>query len=145
LPTAGLQEPARGYAFAGLQAGEALFHGRGAGERPAIRVACPFDGPGQLLRVLEAPDLVLRVRRVRAEPVRELTEADAAAEGIVECQRDGGRPGAGRWFGVWGVPATCRPHATGVAAFRALLATFYPTAWARNEWVWVVEFERVQP
>lgn len=98
-----------------------------------------------MLQVQEAPDLAVRVLRVWAEPVRAITEAGAAAEGMVECPGVGPQPGDGRGFGLWGVPATCRPHATGVAAFRALLATFYPAAWQRNEWMWVVEFERVRP
>lgn len=139
----GLQEAPGGYALAGMEAGAALFHGAGAGDSATIRVHCPFGEVGQLLRVQEAPGLVLRVVRVRAEPVRGMTEADALAEGLVECRRGGAQPGTGRCFGLWGMPATCRPHASGVEAFRSLLATFYPMAWERNEWMWVVEFERV--
>jgi hypothetical protein len=140
----GLQEAPACYAFAGMEAGTALFHGTGAGERATVRIHCPFGEPGQLLRVQEAPGLVLRVIRVRAESVRRITETDARAEGLVECLRSGAHPAAGRWFGVWGMPATCRPHTSGVEALRALLTTFYPTAWERNEWMWVVEFERVR-
>jgi hypothetical protein len=140
-----LQESPEGYAFVGMEAGTALFHGTGAGERATVRIPCPFGEPGQLLRVQEAPGLALRVIRVRAEPVRGITEADAWAEGLVECLPGEAHPGAGRWFGLWGMPATCRPHASGVEAFGALLTTFYPAAWARNEWMWVVEFARVLP
>ena len=139
-----LQEAPERYAFAGMEAGTALFHETGAGEGTTVRIPCPFGEPGQLLRVQEAPDLVLQVIRVRAEPVRGMREADARAEGLVEYRRGEAPPAAGRWFGVWGMPATGQPHASGVEAFRSLLATFYPTAWERNEWMWVLEFERVQ-
>jgi len=139
----GLQEAPECHAFAGMEAGMALFNVTGAGDGTTVRIHCPFGVPGQLLRVPEAPGLTLRVVRVRAEPVRGVTEADALAEGLVECLRGEAQPAAGRWFGLWGMPDTGRPHASGVEAFRSLLTTFYPTAWERNEWMWVVEFERV--
>lgn len=138
-----LQEAPEGYAFAGMEDGMALFNATGAGYETVLRIHCPFGVPGQLLRVQEAPGLALRVVRIRAEPVRGMTEADALAEGMVEYRQGGAQPAGGRWFGLWGMPATGRQHASGVEAFRSLLTTFYPTAWVRNEWMWVVEFERV--
>jgi hypothetical protein len=107
---------------------------------PLPPLLCPFGTVGTVLQVLEDPALRLRVTRLRVEPVRCLTPADAQAEGVQErvvrglsswggVEPDLAQPGAFRWY------------PTPVAAFRALLASIYPTAWARNEWVWVVEFQ----
>ena len=143
--SSGVQEVPGRYAFAGMEEGTALFYATGAGDRTTGRVQCPFGAAGQLLRVQESPSLLLRVVRVRAEPVCEMTEADALAEGLMECLPAEAQPVVGRGFGLWGMPATCRPYASGIEAFRSLLASFYPMAWERNEWMWVVEFERMLP
>jgi hypothetical protein len=143
--SSGVQESPGRYAFAGMEEGTALFHETGAGDGATIQIHCPFGMAGQLLRVQEAPSLLLRVVGVRAERVRGMTEADALAEGLVEYLPEEAQPAAGRWFGLWGMPATSRPHASGIEAFRSLLTTFYPMAWELNEWMWVVDFERVLP
>ena len=136
------QEPDR-YRGVGLTAQGALFED--CSTTPPTRLPplpLPFGPAGTLLSIREAPELCLEVTSVRAEPVRRLTEADALAEGIRR------RPAAGppQWGGV--EPDAAHPNAfhwygSPIAAFRGLLDSIYPTAWARNEWVWVIEFAPV--
>lgn len=135
------QEPAR-YGCVAVTAQGGVFEDRHT--QPATRlppVPLPFGAPGSLLHVPEDPLLLLKVVSVRAEPVRCLTEADAVAEGVYA------RPAQGppRWGGV--EPDATRPgefhwYDSPIEAFQGLLDSIYPTAWARNEWVWVVAFER---
>lgn len=76
-----------------------------------------------------ATDLFIRIVRVRAERLHEITEVDAKAEGVRNDARDG-RPG---WI-----------HRE---LFRDLWATIYgPSnqfAWEMNPWVFVYEFSVV--
>ena len=135
------QEPDR-YRFIGASVQGVLFEDTHT-QPPSLLplVPLPFGPPGTCLSVSEAPLLVLKIVRVRAEQVRELTEADAEAEGI--CARP--EPGLPQWGGVEPTAAQAgafRWYDSPIAAFRGLLDSIYPTAWARNEWVWVIEFER---
>ena len=137
-----LQREPDQYRFVGLSAQGALFENIYS-QPPVLLPALPlpFGPAGHLLRVAEDPHLQLQVRRVWAEQVRCLTAADALAEGIYQRisanqLQWGGvepalEPGAYRW---------CRSP---IEAFWGLLDTIYPTAWARNEWVWVIEFARL--
>lgn len=118
----GLQATPARYAFGGLHADEAHFEAVLSSGR-AERITCPFGQPGDWLRVVEEPALLLHIGHIRAEPVRAITEAGALAEGVREQLDEQGRP------------------VSAVAAFARLLGSFYPTAWARNEWVWVIEFQ----
>ena len=132
------QEPDR-YRFVGLSAPGALFedlHARPPALLPPLPL--PFGPPGTRLSIQEAPEIHLEITSVRAEQVRCLTAADAVAEGI-------GHRATGqlRWGGV--VPNAARPgtfrwYRSSVEAFQGLLDAIYPTAWTRNEWVWVSEF-----
>lgn len=133
------QHPGR-YRFAGLAGPDALFADDHAQPpAPLLRLSLPFGPAGTRLRIQEAPEIGLKITAVRAEPVRCLTAADARAEGIAHrptaelpwggVEPDPARPGEFRWY------------ASPIAAFRGLLDSIYPTAWARNEWVWVIEFK----
>ena len=134
------QEPDR-YRFVGLSAQGALFedcHAYPAAMLPPMML--PFGPAGNLLHVQEDQSLVLQIVGVRAEQVRSLTGADALAEGI----RARPEPGPPQWGGV--EPHATQPnmfcwYASPVAAFQGLLDSIYPRAWARNEWVWVIEFK----
>ena len=67
----------------------------------------------------------LRVETVRVERVQSITEADAESEGIVY-----GKDAVG----------------SAKIAFRRLWKSIHGDgAWERNDWVWVVEFSRLEP
>ncbi len=133
------QQPDR-YRLVGLSAQGALFEDQHT--TPATRlppVPLPFGAAGEMLRVQEAPSLVLQIVSVRAEQVRCLSATDAGAEGI----RVRSEPGPPQWGGV--EPHAVQPdifywYDSPIAAFRGLLDSIYPSAWTRNEWVWVIEF-----
>lgn len=135
------QEPGR-YRYRELAAAGALFEDLRHNRTLLPPVACPFGQPGELLRVQEDPASLLTIKSIRAEQVRCLTDAEALAEGI----RPREKAGRVQWGGV--EPDLDNPddfcwYNSPTVAFQALLASIYPTAWARNEWMWVIEFERV--
>ena len=140
LPATSLmqQEPAR-YRFVGLSAQGALFEDiRAQPPTPLPLVPLPVGPPGTRLSIEEDPELHLEITSVRAEQVRCLTAADAIAEGI--SHRATGRL---RWGGVVpnaATPGTFRWYRRPTEAFQGLLDSIYPSAWARNGWVWVIEF-----
>lgn len=135
------QEPDR-YRFVGLSDRGGLFEDCRT-QPPALLplVPLPFGPVDTCLSVAEDSSLVLKIVRMHAEQVRELTEEDAEAEGVYAHPA----PGPPQWGGV--EPDAAHAGAfhwydNRVAAFRGLLDSIYPTAWARNEWVWVIEFAR---
>ena len=135
------QEPDR-YRFIGVSAQGVLFEDRHT-QPPSLLplVPPPFGQADTCLSVLEDPLLVLKIVSVRAEQVRDLTEDDAEAEGV--CAHP--EPGPAQWGGVEpdaDHSGAFHWYGSPIAAFRGLLDSIYPTAWARNEWVWVIEFER---
>ena len=71
----------------------------------------------------------LKVTAVRAERVNDITEAGAVKEGFEQCcdGRDCGCMGKGATHG-----------------FYRTWQGVYPDSWARNDWVWVTEFERTE-
>lgn len=139
-PASALQQEPDRYQFVGLSAQGALFEDQHTSPPTRLLpVPLPFGPAGNLLHVQEDQSLVLQIVGVRAEQVRSLTGADALAEGI----RARPEPGPPQWGGVEPhatPPDTFRWYASPVAAFQGLLDSIYPGAWARNEWVWVIEF-----
>lgn len=132
-------EPSR-YRYQGLVEEGAVFEDVQAGTSLPL-VPCPYGKPGQVLQVQEDVALRLVVESLHAEQVRCITAADVLAEGIMR------REAAGQalWGGVepTGVePGSFHWYGSPTAAFQGLLDSIYPTAWARNEWVWVVAFKR---
>ena len=138
-PNSALQQEPDRYRFVGLSAQGALFEDQqGTPPTRLPPLPLPFGAAGHLLSVQEAPSLVLQIVSVRAEPVRSLTEADAVAEGI-RARPESGPP---QWGGV--EPRATQLNAfywygSPIAAFRSLLDSIYPTAWVRNELVWVID------
>jgi hypothetical protein len=105
-------------------------------------VVCPFGKAGDKLAVQEDPTLTLQIVSVDVEQVRAITAADAIAEGICQLRLEDKL----QWGGVepdFASPGTFCWYDSPVTAFRGLLDSIYPTAWARNEWVWVVRFVKV--
>ncbi|OGX88753.1 hypothetical protein BEN47_08385 [Hymenobacter lapidarius] len=137
------QEPDR-YRFVELSAQGALFEDCHA-LPPALlpSVPLPFGAAGTQLSVQENLLIRLELRSVLAEQVRSLTTADALAEGIQARPL----PGPPEWGGVEpiaGSSGAFRWYSSPIAAFQGLFESIYPMAWARNEWVWMIEF-RVLP
>jgi hypothetical protein len=140
-----INEEPNSYLFLGMEAGCALFKKRAV--EPASYtecVSCPFGLPGTQLRVTEVPDILLEIVGVRAEQIQMITEADALAEGLVP----GWLPSADGLSTQQGYSADSSEangvlQGSAVGAFRCLIDSIYPTAWERNEWVWVVEFKRL--
>lgn len=93
-----------------------------------------------------ASRLTLEVVRVRVEKLHEISEADARAEGIREVTKDG----AIKKYCVYdqgdmsSVPWAEMPR-TAVDVYRALWESINGEgSWAKNPWVWVVEFKRIE-
>lgn len=121
VTTLEMQDKPDAYRFCGLEQDVAVLEKMlPASPRQVLRITCPFGQPGDQLRVLEAPSILLEVLAVRLEQLRSITEAEALAEGVI-----------------------VTPGSSAVMAFRALIDAIYPTAWTRNEWVWVIEFRRL--
>ena len=84
-----------------------------------------------------ASRITLEVTGVRVERLQDISEADAAAEGITPYP---GHPG--RWLSEHR-PGLNYPSA--IAAYRDLWESINgPSSWDANPWVWVVEFKRVK-
>ena len=85
-----------------------------------------------------ASRLTLEVTGVRVERLRDISEADARAEGIV----DGGCLTCGE-----PEPCNCwNPEPSAVDSFVWLWQSIHgPDSWHANPWVWVVEFRREKP
>jgi hypothetical protein len=74
--------------------------------------------------------ILLEITAVRVERVRDITDADAEAEGI-SFMRDG-PPG--------------EQDLTAAELYARLWDSIYGTAsFAANPWVWVIEFKRIEP
>jgi hypothetical protein len=133
------------YRFLGMEGHSALFEKHSGSTTAALtRVDCPFGMPGARLRVAEVPGILLQIERVWAEQVQAITEAQALAEGIVAELT----PCADGWSTGLSYRAdpddiSCPFQASAVAAFQVLIDSIYPTAWIRNEWVWVIGFKPV--
>lgn len=133
------QDPGR-YQYQGMVGEGALFEDAET-QTMLPPVLCPFGQPGEVLQVQEEPALYLQVVNIRAEQVRCLTETDTVAEGIRSLEQDRQL----RWGGVeLDAVGRFRWYSSPIAAFQGLLDSIYPTAWARNEWVWVVEFAQMR-
>ncbi|NIL23503.1 morphogenetic protein [Yersinia mollaretii] len=80
----------------------------------------------------------LLITGVRVERLRDISEQDAAAEGL-ECYIDDGVP----YYGPFN-NGDCRPD----VVFRGLWDSIYGKKegenWEANPWVWVIEFEQVK-
>lgn len=95
-----------------------------------------------------ASRITLKITDVRAEPLQEISEEDAKAEGIRAFTKDDKLfkywpcdPLEGPMKCTWqDLPRTARD------AFAALWGSINgPGAWAANPWVWAITFKRIKP
>lgn len=83
-----------------------------------------------------ASRITLEVTGVRGERLRDISEADAIAEGVERHDDDGVT-----YYGPYG-----RSDARADRAFRALWESINgPDSWDVNPWVWAIEFKRIEP
>lgn len=102
--------------------------GRELGWRPSIHM------PRWASRIL------LEITGVRVERLQDISEEDAAAEGI---HYDRTIPFNGPWFIE---PSDPQGYLLASSCYQALWEQINgPGSWNANPWVWVVEFKRVQP
>lgn len=86
-----------------------------------------------------ASRITLEITSVRVERLQDISEADAIAEG---CTRNHN----GYYWGGPHAVSGLKQMATAISAYRDLWESINgPGSWKANPWVWVVEFERVQP
>jgi hypothetical protein len=84
-----------------------------------------------------ASRITLQITSVRVERLQDISEADAIAEGIEKTAN-------GFWslYGTANVDGAYSPR----SSYRALWDSINgPGSWARNPWVWVVEFKVIKP
>lgn len=101
-----------------------------------------FTEAGKLRPSLHMPRWASRINLlitgVRVERLQDISEQDAAAEGL-ECYIDDGVP----YYGPFN-NGDCRPD----VVFRGLWDSIYGKKegenWEANPWVWVIEFERME-
>lgn len=78
--------------------------------------------------------ITLAITEVRIERLNDISESDSIAEGI-------GKPIGGCFFNYQGI----QPMPTGRESYRTLWESINgPGSWAKNPFVWVIEFRRVQ-
>lgn len=85
-----------------------------------------------------ASRVLLEITGIRVQQVQSISEADAIAEGVEKIgnRYKGYMPlNTGKEYS----PATAK------TSFSQLWETIYGESWSRNDWVWVVEFKRIEP
>ena len=98
----------------------------------------------------EAARIFLRVKDVKVQRLREMSEADCMAEGIREFTKDGKLFKYSTQSGdMPTIPWADMPVTPGTAFAKLWDSTIKPAdrdwyGWAVNPWVWVIEFERIE-
>lgn len=89
----------------------------------------------------KASRITLRITNIRVEQVQEITEADAQEEGV--------EFHGGYWLGgIHKVKGTLKCWPSPIDAYKAIWDSINDKrgdGWGKNPWVWVIEFERVDP
>lgn len=87
-----------------------------------------------------ASRISLEITALRAERLQDISDADARAEGI-ECMAGDPECGYCNYLDQSGKDWTLSPR----ESFQSLWESINgPASWAKNPWVWVVEFQRAQ-
>lgn len=89
-------------------------------------VTCEYGKPGDILEVLNAAGADtggrIRITDIRVERIKSISRADCIKEGL---------------------HLTMRNDADSKDRFKWRWQEIYPGSWERNDWVWVIEFERI--
>lgn len=135
------------FALAGIHAAVLNQHGAVSVETPQgllgvkpgeFQFLCPYGQPGYRFRLRGLPRwasrILLEIVSVRVERIQEITHDDAIAEGVdayIESLKD--------------KTAELREQSLSLKqlAFSYLWDSAYPGSWDRNDWVWVIEFRRI--
>ena len=89
-----------------------------------------------------ASRITLEIVSVRVERLQDISEEDAAAEGVYRESEDE-IPFNGPWYINAG---DSQGYATAKSCYEALWDSINGDgAWAANPWVWVIEFRRILP
>jgi len=89
-----------------------------------------------------ASRITLEVTGVRVERLQDISEEDAIAEGV-ECWEERGYDDAQDFYRNY---HTGGDLFTAKASYRTLWESINgPGSWERNDWVWVIEFKRIEP
>ncbi len=84
-----------------------------------------------------ASRILLEIVNVRVERVQDISEADAVAEGI-------GKDEDGFFFIHTTHPKNTLFNVSALSLFPEFWNEPYPGSWERNDWVWVIEFKKVE-
>ena len=91
-----------------------------------------------------ASRITLRITDVRVERLKDISEADAQAEGVEQLPVPAGFPQSGKemWKGYQNKGRAYRD--TAIDSFMSLWQSINgPDSWSQNPYVWVIEFEPV--
>jgi hypothetical protein len=107
---------------------------------------CPFGTVGDMPRW--APRVTLEITGVRVERLNDISEADAAAEGVtlIESELETYYSGfKSLWESISGRPKLPQNESSKrYARVKRWLDRNPDYSWAANPWVWVVEFRKVE-
>lgn len=105
--------------------------------------AHPMEGiPGKYRHARFMPRwasrITLEITGVRVERITEISEEDAIAEGLMPYAVYGGRTVS------WKINDASFTYTDPVNAFRDLWESTYPGSWERGDFVWVIDFKKVE-
>lgn len=102
-------------------------------------IICKYGRPGDIINCTDGKNIVLvKIISLRIENLIYISTSDIEAEGVKKI---------GKQYKNYLIPAV--PLTMPKNSFRSLWQSFYENSpaysWYANPWVWVIEFERVQP
>ncbi|MTC64159.1 hypothetical protein [Providencia alcalifaciens] len=103
----------------------------------------PYGEVGDIINVADKDGNIkgkIEITDVWLQQIQEISPSDAIAEGI-----KAGRYGnEGNWLVGFYIPNSNQPYITEKNAFKELWSSIYGIgSWRNNEWVWVIEFRRI--
>lgn len=116
-------------------------------EREPARIVRPLHWKPSIFCTREASRITLEIKSVRVERLQDISEADAEAEGVE--RNEGFAPWTREdgWIKYPYNETTCEdfPAFTAKESYQSLWEMINGAgSWAKNPWVWVIEFRRVE-